>query len=130
MKLRSPDFRRAKLWQILLACYWTALFLGTHLPVTLPALPGDSIDKLVHAAAFAVLAILLATTWQLAAGRPVRGRLWLVWTAVVLYGAVDEWTQGLVGRRVSLGDWLADAVGALTGLAFFAWMKRRGAPEE
>jgi VanZ family protein len=35
---------------------------------------------------------------------------------LMLFGAVDEWTQPWFGRDLELGDWAADLCGAVTGL--------------
>ena len=88
-------------------------------------LPPDGSDKLVHMAAFAGLAALVAITWQLAAGQLNRRHLIAVWLAVALYAALDEWTQPLFGRDASLGDWTADVVGALIALILFASLRQR-----
>ena len=112
------------IWQIALVCYWSALFAATHLPVEMPiALPGHWTDKIVHLAAFAILAVLLATTWQLAARQLNLRRLWWLWVLLVLYGAIDELTQVPVGREASVWDWLADALGAAIGLAVFILLR-------
>jgi VanZ family protein len=120
---RSLD--RGNAWQLVLAGYWSALFVGTHLPSDAVDLPGDSFDKLVHMTAFTVLAGLLATAWQRSAGRLVHSHLWAAWTVIVLYGALDEWTQTFVGRQASVGDWLADAIGGAVGLIAFYLRQRR-----
>ena len=39
-----------------------------------------------------------------------------LYALILAYAAVDEWLQIPVGRTAEWGDWLADAVGALTGL--------------
>jgi VanZ family protein len=122
---QKPD--AATIWRVLLAGYWLALAVGTHLPPTLAGMPGDFTDKLVHAAAFAVLAWLLAMAWQNSAGRLNGRHLQFAWLAVVLYGAADELTQLLVGRSATMGDWLADAVGAALGLVIFSvWQRKAG----
>jgi VanZ family protein len=125
-----PDsLRRAlknpRIWQLILAGYWLALFVATHLPNDMPILPSGRSDKLVHFAAYAILAVLLATTWQLTAGHLTARHLVVLWIAIVLYGAIDEWTQIPVGRDCNLWDWTADAVGALTALAIFARLTRK-----
>ncbi len=112
-------------WQIALAAYWMALFVGTHIPINVPLLPSDGGDKLLHFAAFALLATLLATTWQLAAGHLTARHLVVVWIVVVLYAAFDEWSQTPVGRDASFWDWTADALGALFALVLFAWVRGR-----
>jgi hypothetical protein len=65
------------------------------------------VDKIVHATLFAALA--LSGRW---AGI---GRTALA-PALVLYAAVSEVLQGMIGRDVAVGDWVADVVGLLLGL--------------
>jgi VanZ family protein len=117
--------KNPRTWRLALASYWLSLFVATHLPNNVPILPSGRSDKLMHFAAYAILAALLATTWQLAAGHLTVRHLVVLWIAVVLYGAVDEWTQIPVGRDCNLWDWIADALGALTALAVFAWLMRK-----
>lgn len=115
----SRYVKNPRLWQLALACYWLALFIGTHIPIERLPLNRGSADKLAHVAAFAALALLLAVAWRLSTGRlPARHLPWL-WLIVVLYGAIEEITQPLVNRMASPIDWLADALGALLGLAVF-----------
>jgi VanZ family protein len=117
--------KNPRVWQFALAGYWLALFAATHVPNDMPILPSGRADKLVHFAAYAVLAALLATTWQLAAGHLTMRHLVILWIVIVLYGAIDEWLQIPVGRDCNLWDWTADALGALTALVLFAWVMRR-----
>ena len=88
---------------------------GSDVPVA-PA----GVDKVVH---FSVFAALAATgRW---AGLP-RG---VLAGALVLYGAVSEPIQGIPGlhRDPAVGDWLADVVGTLAGLALSGGLERRRA---
>jgi VanZ family protein len=117
--LKSP-----RVWQIALLAYWLALFVATHVPVNVPVLPSGQGDKLVHFAAYTVLAGLGATTWQLAAGQLTARHLMALWIAIAVYGALDEWTQIPVGRDCNFWDWTADLLGAATGLVLFAWLRR------
>lgn len=69
-------------------------------------------DKLIHAAAYALMALIF---WM--AGKRAGMQLsLLVWSGVVFcafYGASDEWHQSFVpGRDASPFDWLADTLGA------------------
>lgn len=102
--------------------YWGALFVGTHLP-------GDDridpqhfpqLDKVIHAAAFAGLALLVCTG---AAGwwRPGLQFYLVVICSLALYAGIDELTQGFVPYRQSdPRDWLADMLGTLAGVGAFA----------
>jgi len=123
MESASPRSNRALVaLSLVVAVYWLAMFVGTHMPVTpkSPPHPPNSLDKWLHAAAFAGLAVLLAAAgW---AGGFRSWRLYLcVMVVVALYGLFDEATQALVRRREpDLFDWLADLTGGLLGIAAFA----------
>jgi VanZ family protein len=101
-----------------LAALWAGvLFWESSRPDPFPFLPGSilSQDKLLHAGAYAVLGVLLATALRatrLGAARAV------VVAAVLAsaYGATDEWHQAYVpGRTSDPADWAADTVGAILG---------------
>jgi VanZ family protein len=125
--LNAPkrSFRNQRLWQLGLACYWLALFIGTHIPFERLALNPGRADKFAHVAAFAVLTILLAVTWRHSAGRLHGRQLLWIGAVAILYGAIEETTQPLVNRSASLIDWWADAVGVALGLAIFWWWSDR-----
>ena len=76
------------------------------------------VDKVVHLALFAALAA--SGRWAGVGARAL---------AVLLlgYAALSEVVQGLpaLGRSMSLGDWVADAVGVLLGLALWEFASRR-----
>ena len=98
-----------------LIAYWLLLFGATHWPrpPDLSEVPGG--DKLVHSAAYALLAFLLART--LAGRRPLTlATVAAVLTIIAVYGTTDELTQPLAGRTSELGDWAADMAGAMLGL--------------
>jgi VanZ family protein len=86
--------------------------------------PATQHDKVAHVVAFAVLAVMLATTWQMSAGQLSALQLGGAWLAILFYAGFDEWTQSFVGREASVWDWTADAAGAAVGLALFAWFRR------
>jgi hypothetical protein len=65
------------------------------------------VDKLVHGALFAALA--LTGRWA-GIGRTVLAPV------LVLYAAVSEVLQGMIGRDAAVGDWVADVGGLLLGL--------------
>jgi VanZ family protein len=74
-------------------------------------------DKVIHAGAYAVLAALAT----LATGNPVVGA-----SLAVLYGVTDEVHQSFVpGRFPSVGDLVADAIGAALGSGLVAYLVLR-----
>ncbi len=78
-------------------------------------------DKAQHSAGFAGLAVLghLAYPW----------RLWRIVLGLLAYGAGVEWAQSAAGWRDGDGlDWIADAVGVLSGSALVT-LSRTKAPE-
>lgn len=77
-------------------------------------------DYLLHAGAYAVLALLLHTALVRAWQAPPRAAWLIAWVVSVVYGVTDEYHQSFVpGRDPSLKDWVADAVGA--GMALWIW---------
>jgi VanZ family protein len=122
--MRLNRLTNPRLWSVLLACSWLTLFVLTHIP-RVPSLgPVTEHDKTAHLVAFAVLAFILATTWQLNAGELSLAQLGWAWVLLMLYAALDEWTQQFVGRQASVADWLADLIGAAAGLSLFFWFRR------
>ena len=74
-------------------------------------------DKLVHAVAFGILALLIY-------GSSRRLLLSLVLTS--LYGLSDEIHQSFVaGRTADLFDWLSDTVGAALALGAWAFYRQK-----
>lgn len=75
-------------------------------------------DKIVHAGLFAVQAALGA--WALVEHRR---SAWPALVGAIAFGALTEVQQQLMpSRAMELGDFLADAAGAVIGLALFAAM--------
>jgi VanZ family protein len=77
------------------------------------------VDKLVHGAVFAALAV--TGRW---AGT---GRTMLA-VSLAVYAVVSEVVQGLIGRDAAWGDVVADVVGLLIGLVLWRLTTRRAAP--
>ena len=82
-----------------------------------PAAP-PGVDKVVHALLFLVLALT---------GRWAGIRQSLLGAALVGYAVVSELVQGLtpLDRSMTVGDWFADVVGVVAGLALWALILRR-----
>jgi len=107
MKLSIPAY----VWLLLLCAYCGLIYWlsdQSHLPLPFVF---NMQDKLIHAAAYAVMAFLFWQAWQ--------GRLSLRLLAVLtvafcsLFGVTDEWHQSFVpGRDASVFDWMADTLGA------------------
>ena len=107
---------RVILW-VVCAAYWVALFTLTHLP-RVPAVGQRVQDKVAHLLAYGVLAgVLYLAMWASNSSWQWTARF--VITVTLLYGAMDEVTQPLVGRSCELYDWFADAAGALTVVGVF-----------
>jgi VanZ family protein len=112
-------FEAATLWRWLLAIYWVAMLVGTHMPPRFKAGPEELGDKVLHFLAFAGLAWLIAMAWQTSTGILNRRHLRWIWIAVMLYAVLDEVTQPPFDRDASVWDLLADALGSATGLFVF-----------
>ncbi len=104
--------------QATLVCYWSALFVATHIP-KVPSSVAHVSDKLMHYLAYSGLAFLLAaaftTRWQFRPAHYVT-----LFSVVAIYGIADELIQIPVGRTAEVADWIADITGAACGLAAFA----------
>lgn len=106
------------LWTFPLAVALAILWLSaqSHYPMGVSLPP--PLDKVAHASAFGFLALVLDFTLQGTHPElPLYRRHLLVFVAVSLYGATDEWHQYFVpGRACELGDWVADTLGGALGL--------------
>jgi len=103
---------------VLLGLYWLALFLGTHIPMTVKT--GQGGDKILHFLAYTGLAFLMAL---------VIGKRTPTWRAVVLvlvvalaYGGFDEISKLLVGRHCDFWDFVADFTGICLGLFAYGFV--------
>ncbi len=109
-------------WAVV-AAYMAAIFAASSGPGA-PLPPGRNLDKVLHAGAFGVLAVIAA--WALTRGRlrAATGRALLVaWLIATVYGALDETHQYFVpGRQADPADLAADALGALAAAGvIYAW---------
>lgn len=109
-----------------LAGYWLFLVVLTHWPNPWP-IRGEPqhLDKLVHFSLYCVLAGLAAGA-VVKRGSPSSARRTLaVLMLAIAFGLVDEATQPYTGRDFDWWDWLADSLGAATGvLALLVWRRR------
>lgn len=102
--------------------FWIAIFVATHIPSD--RLPDVHVsDKAAHFVAFFILAALMYISTRLT--NPTR--TWLGATVIaiaMIYGAIDELLQPLVGRHGDLDDWLYDVAGATTSVFLLATIRR------
>jgi VanZ family protein len=101
----------------MLAVYWIAIFVGTHVPHGVHGV-GRVNDKVLHFGAYAGLAFLLAAA--LTSMRVRFGSLLLPIAIAAIYGCVDELSQmAVAGRHAEFTDWAADVFGAGLGVSIF-----------
>ena len=119
---KDPGNRLANpwLWCTLGYCGWLYWMSSGPVSVTAGGFPG--LDKALHAAAYALLAVLAGRSlaWD---GRnwPPPALLWVPALFAAAYGLSDELHQHFVpGRQADWLDWLADAGGGLAGTGVLA----------
>ncbi len=114
--------RRQKLTIGALILYWLVLFTLAHVPIPQLVFRAHVSDKSLHFTAYLILAFLF---WF--AINPERKVNWLRasawWVLLVLagYGIADEVLQDLSGRSCDIMDYVADLIGAITGLILFSF---------
>lgn len=111
---------------VMLVLFWGVLFYATHIPLPPGLLPGNS-DKMIHTAAYFVLAVLLLS-FLATKGPFTWWAVFIRWIVLAAYGAFDEVTQTLVSRTADIEDWFADITGAALGLCLttaVVWFWRR-----
>lgn len=107
----TPTRYRLLFW----ICAVSVLVLSL-LPPSVPQ-PSTGWDKSNHFLAFGVLALLGVRAWA--------GKLPAVLAALMVYGVLIEWLQGMTPNRTS--DWhdlIADAIGLALGLVLHAALLR------
>lgn len=110
--------------RVLAGVYFALMFVATHTPPP-PQAASTYNDKLAHFGAYGLLATSLLAAWDLKL-RGLRPRhYFLVGTGCLLYGALDEASQVLVGRSCEALDWIADAAGVTAALVCYALLRGR-----
>lgn len=121
----SKTWFRAISW-LFVFVYMGLIFWLSSLTTLPVALPFPYEDKLVHAAAYAVLGFLAANAFAKGSNKK---RFWLAFMLACAYGISDELHQYFVpGREASVWDWSADVVGSWIGAYLYlksepAWRK-------
>lgn len=105
-----------------LAVYWVAIFVATHLPGS--SLPNLGSDKAYHLGAFFGLSLLLS--WVLSNQISSAGKRAVIVLAIsIAYAFFDEWSQQFVPNRTpDMNDALADSCGAALGVLLFGLIAR------
>ncbi|MGH8526358.1 MAG: VanZ family protein [Gammaproteobacteria bacterium] len=103
--------RRAR-W--MMAIGWSVVMVAVSDWPRRPDVVNES-DKLVHIAAYGVLAFLVAR-----AVNDYRRNRWQLWLAVLVgcvsFAGLDEFHQSFISyRSADIADWLADCIGVLIG---------------
>lgn len=107
---------------VVLAMYWTLLFISTHIPVNALMRRIHVSDKILHAVAFSILAFLIA--WAIPTNKKRLSQNVVIAAFVgVVYGGMDELLQIPVGRTADWNDFAADCVGILLGLIAYTSLR-------
>jgi VanZ family protein len=117
---RHP-FDAGYLGRLALPVLWAVIILWLSLTASPPSLPGFlGWDKLLHAAAYALLALLVAQYLQIHCADSRRACIYAACLAIG-YGGLMEIMQLVVqtGRLAEWWDLAADVVGAVTGCVIF-----------
>jgi len=107
-------------WQF----YMLAIFIQSSIgSLKLPDFGFDPVDKILHFLLFGILGILTARGLRNAKNSFVKKNYVLLTLLIcIIYGASDEIHQYFVpGRYLSLGDWIADVLGAIV----LVWIYKR-----
>jgi VanZ family protein len=113
---------RQKLTIIPLALYWPALFILAHIPIPQLVYRARVSDKILHIAAYLILAFLL--WFAVNPDKKVNWRkktVWWIILIITLYSILDESLQGYVGRSCDVHDFWANIAGAAVGLILFSF---------
>lgn len=101
-----------------LIIYWIVLLVATSLPAeNLPRI--ETNDKFMHFAAYFVLAVMLNISLKFQNKYKKLKESPALWAIIIglTYGAFDEIHQYFIpGRFCEFLDWIANAIGVLTGV--------------
>ena len=122
-RMIAPLIRYHRTIGIVLACYWGALFVGTHVPVPrIVDLPEHS-DKGMHFLAYAGLSFILMLWLSTARKITIRHYL-IIFGITMLYAVADELLQIPLDRTCDLYDAVVDCIGSTIGLLSAAVVRR------
>lgn len=110
-------------WQLLILAIFIQSSIGNMNMIDL----GFSFqDKLLHFLVFGVLALLMARSFKKSKINFIN-KYYHIWAIALtaLYGIFDEYHQYFVpGRFSTVGDWLADLLGAIVFITIFYYWER------
>ena len=109
----------SRVWLLILLGYWGALFVSTHIPSPLLSPPGQSSDKILHFAAFCILALLVTLNAECQFGELCLRHYAILAIVMAVFAALDEILQQFVNRHCSFKDWVADICGVFVGIVLF-----------
>lgn len=121
--------RRPRTWLVLLAVWWTTLFILSHQSHLDPPGPDiANIDKVEHAIYFTLGGLCFfcgLRAWRPGTSFLVAAGFAIVFCSVI--GALDEFHQSFIPNRSGNdpGDWAADTLGGLFGSVAGAWVHTR-----
>ncbi len=95
---------------------WTGAFAATHIPARyIPSQIAGLGDIVLHGIGFLGLSSWLILTMAAFGVKPVK-RILFVLLVMMIYGALDEYTQQFFGRSTELKDWLTDTTATVVSL--------------
>ncbi len=110
-----------RLGLVALACYWIAIFVGTHLPASVIMVGAATNDKVKHFTAYFLLGLLLCYVTN---SQKWTYRFLAIGVAGMAYAAIDEFTQQFVpGRFADVNDFIADALGLWLAISLYVLAK-------
>ena len=109
-------YRRRTAILFILILMWIGAFTATHIPARY--IPGQIAclgDFVLHGIGFLGLSSWFILTVVAFGIKPVQ-RIPLVLLVMMVYGALDEYTQQFFGRSTELKDWLTDTTATVVAL--------------
>lgn len=108
--------RQRKVILFILILMWTGAFAATHIPARyIPSQIAGLGDIVLHGIGFLGLSSWLILTMAAFGVKPVK-RILFVLLVMMIYGALDEYTQQFFGRSTELKDWLTDTTATVVSL--------------
>ena len=111
---------------VLIGCYWLAMFVGTHLPNPELLIGPVVSDKALHFGAYFILAGLLSIRTQLRQPTFRRSSAIRIVGLLTVYAAIDELLQAVpqIHRHADWWDGVADVLGAISAcLLMSVWSR-------